>query len=375
MAKLILILRGLVTFGVIMNIQGKEVNQNFTNQNLTTVPVVELFVNVTTLILSFNKINRLNANDFQDYPKITDLYLDNNNISYISPMAFYGLYNINNLYLYENAFEEFPDLRNITSLKNLQIQNNSIKILNSDYLELPELVVLHLGNNKLTEFNITFQLNQSKSITVAGNKLTKVPMLQTILPNLESLSFTSNDITGDLPCEYFAKIPKMKKLSIKHNTLNSLHICGGELLEQISLGNNNMTEAPILNNSLPNLRNFKFGSNPIKYLPTDYFNKTPNVVEIGMSSTGIDVLFNLSYVPNLRKLALDSNSLSTVTMDDFKDNKYLEELYLADNNLQEIPNMLEFAKFVESSSLTVSLGRNPLNCSGSDLCWLKTMLK
>ena len=354
---------------------GIEVLQELVNLSLTEIPTDDIFPNVTILKLSFNNIERLEANIFENHTGIIKLYLDNNNISYISPIAFYGLHKLELLYLPDNNFAEFPDFRNVSSLKNVQIQNNSIHTLNAEYLELPILEIVDISGSDLSEFNISFQLSNLQYILLPRNELIKVPSLQYTLPNLEVLDFRHNNIEDNLSCDYFEKIPNIRRLHATGNFISDVHICGVEQLVTISLENNNLTTPPILNNTLPNLKHFYLGSNEITYIEESYFNKTPNLLELGLSFTVIEVVFDLSVLPNLRKLDMSYCSLSMIDMDNLLKLKYLESLYISDNNLQEIPNMIELATSLLSSRLNVRLGGNPIDCETTELCWLKTMWK
>ena len=352
-----------------------DILQEFVNLSLTEIPFDDIFLNVTILKLSFNNIERLETKIFENHMELIELYLDNNNISYISPMAFYGLHKLELLYLPENDLLEFPDFRNVSILKDIQIQNNSIHTLNAEYLELPMLEILDITGNELTEFNISFKLLELKSVILPGSQLTKVPTFQYALPNLQHLYFGHNNIVDSISCDYFEKIPDIRSLHSAGNSISEVHICGVEQLETLLLENNNLTATPILNNTLLNLKYFYIGSNPIIYIEEGYFNKTPNLLELGLSSTFIAVIFDLSVLPNLRKLDMSYCSLTFVNMNNLMKVKNLEKVYLSGNNLEEIPNMIEMATSLFSSKLSVSLGGNPIDCDTTELCWLKTMWK
>ena len=290
-------------------------------------------------------------------------------------MAFHGLYKLELLYLPDNNFEEFPDFRNVSTLKNIQIQNNSILNLNAVNLELPMLETLDLSRNKLAELNISFKLAELKRVVITQNQLTKVPTFQYTLPNLQYLYFGHNDIVDRLSYDNFVKIPNIRILHATGNIISDVDICGVAKLESLSLEDNNLTMPPNLNNTLPNLKYFYIGSNPITYIEEGYFNKTPNLLELGLSSTDIAVMFDLSFLPKLRKLDMRHCSLTVINMDNLMKVKYLETLYLSENNLQEIPNIVELATSLFSSKLSVRLGGNPIDCDTTELCWLKTLWK
>ena len=237
------------------------------------------------------------------------------------------------------------------------------------------LETLDLSRNKLAELNISFKLPQLKRVLIALNQLTELPTFPYTLPNLQHLYFGHNNIVGRLLCDYFEKIPDIRILHATGNFISDVHVCGVTQLETLSLEDNNLTTLPILNNTLPNLKYFYIGSNPITYIEDAYFNKTPNLLELGLSSTDIAVLLDLSVLQNLRKLDMSHCSLTVINTDNLMRVKYLETLHLSENNLQEIPNMVELATSLFSSSLTVTLGGNPVDCETKEHCWLKTMWK
>ena len=68
-------------------------------------------------------------------------------------------------------------------------------------------------------------------------------------------------------------------------------------------------------------------------------------------------------------------SLTVINTDNLMKVKYLETLHLSENNLQEIPNMVELATSLFSSKLSVRLGGNDIDCDTTELCWLKTLWK
>ena len=328
-----------ILFAIFSSGNSFEVSLEFANINLTEIPFNEILYNVTKLNLSHNSISSLESNIFENNTEIVELYLNNNSISYISPMAFSGTYNkLEVLYLQDNSLTEFPDLRNVSTLKSLQLQNNLIRTLNEEYLDLRMLEFLNLDKNNLTEFNQSFQLMELKEIKISWNQLTKLPSFYYELPGLKLLHFGHNAIQDQLNCEFFQKFPNLTNLCVDGNRLIQVEICGAEELETLSLENNNLTTVPILIETLLNLKYLFIGSNPITFIQDDYFSKLPNLVEFYLSSTHISVLFDISGLPNLRVLIMDNCRFHTIgnTLN-ISGLGQLETLSLKNNNFSVAP--------------------------------------
>ena len=108
-------------------------------------------------------------------------------------------------------------------------------------------------------------------------------------------------------------------------------------------------------------------------IDTDYLNKTPNLQKLGVADTKMELLPNLSHVPKLTYLGACCNELTSVKMEEFWNNGKLNQILSEGNNLQEIPNFKQLAKQTDAEKLKVDIRWNELDCSGNNLCWLKTI--
>ena len=342
------------------------------DQNLTSFPETLILRNVSILNLSKNKLQSLNSYIFQELEDITELYLGDNDISYISPMAFYDLHKIRKLNLSHNALQELPDLRNLSgSLQYLYLENNNINQLNSEYLHLSSLIALDLDNNFLNELNITVQLNDLQRIYMRNNVLKQLPKFEIVLPNLRTLELSDNEITGNFSCAYIDNIPMLQYFRVKDNHIGHAAFCVRHRLYSIDIRNNDLKETPALDDVLPNLRTFYFGRNFFSYIDEDYFSKTPYLSNLIISYTGINALPDVSVLTSLTYLDASNNNLKSVSTEQLKGLSRLWSISLNYNyDLSEIPNFLKVAQSTQSSTLYVSLHGASLHC-GSDLCWLK----
>lgn len=119
------------------------------NENLTGLE--DLPSTIVTLILedcNLEDISFLTNNS--NYENVYELYLDNNNITDISPIAY--LSNLDYLSLESNLIEEIPDLTNLEALTILNLNYNNIQMV--DDTNLPSsLISLEVKGNLLTEFS------------------------------------------------------------------------------------------------------------------------------------------------------------------------------------------------------------------------------
>ena len=175
--------------------------------------------------------------------------MNNNNISSISPVAFYGLTIIEILDLEGNALQEFPDFKNISnSTKHINISKNLIREIKSEYLDLPALYTLRLDNNELTDFNISYPMEKLEYLDLENNKLTRPPECIYALPSIKTLDVKYNRINGTINCKYLNKIIMLEYLMLTSNNIEYAEFC-----EMINLHSNELTTPPKLNYILPQL--------------------------------------------------------------------------------------------------------------------------
>ncbi|XP_071965002.1 uncharacterized protein [Antedon mediterranea] len=157
------------------------VNVSLSENELTEIPTDYLPVNLETLIVSNNKIERIKTNQLSAFKKLKVLKMSNNSISEIDVDAFDGLCHLKELILDGNRLR---NLKNITaavrkapmlSIVNLS-QNNFKHIFIPTDLE--HLQVLDFGNNMISDvsfFRCTYNLPNLKLLNLNNNNLTSFP--------------------------------------------------------------------------------------------------------------------------------------------------------------------------------------------------------
>ena len=103
---------------------------------------------------------------------------------------------------YNNLKHSIPsEIRHLTYLKSLYIQNNKLENIPSEIGQLSNLQVLNISNNKLSSIPAgTGNLQSVLTLVVGNNMLTEIPSEIGQLSTLRVLSFEGNDLL-DLPLE------------------------------------------------------------------------------------------------------------------------------------------------------------------------------
>lgn len=154
---------------------------------------VNLFPNLKTLDLSFNKIKNIKNID-----RLTKL---------------------ENLYFVQNKISTIDNLSTLTNLKNLELGGNRIKEIGEHDLEgLDNLEEIWLGKNLITKLNNLQYLKSLKILSIQSNKLKKIEGLET-LENLEELYLSHNFITS---IEGLEKNTKLTTLDITSNKITKI---------------------------------------------------------------------------------------------------------------------------------------------------------
>jgi hypothetical protein len=96
-----------------------------TNQLSGAIPTeIGNLANLIILHLTSNQLSGAIPTEIGNLTNLTDLYLLGNQLSGAIPTEISNLTNLTNLHLSENQFVNLPDLSSITTLDDLQIQNN-----------------------------------------------------------------------------------------------------------------------------------------------------------------------------------------------------------------------------------------------------------
>jgi len=296
----------------ILNIRGDP----FSNNNLSELPQwMAQLTNLHTLDLSGLNLSELprwmaqltnlhtlplSSNNLSELPQwmvqLTNLHtldLSNNNLSEL-PQSMAQLTNLHTLDISSNNLSELPQwMAQLTNLHTLDLRSNNLSELPQSMAQLTSLEILRLGCVTFTvDGNIGLvpigpnmlsnlpewmaQLINLHTLGLSGLNLSALPEWIVQLTNLQVLDFTANNLS-ELP-QWMAQLTSLHTLILRSNNLSELPQWMAQLtnLHTLYLSNNNLSELPqwmANDQSLPRLRSFYIGENPITEPPSEVLGK------------------------------------------------------------------------------------------------------
>ena len=215
---------------------------------------------------------------------IQELFLDYNNIGYISEDVFLCLKQLKIFSVVGNDLCELPlSLGNLTQLGYLYLQENCLQTLPITVGHLKSLQILNVVGNHLKELPHTFgQLSLLEKLCVDENNLTCLPNAFGHLKNLKLLEMTENKLKS-LP-HNFGQLEKLEVLNLCGNKLE--HYLPESFsylknLTDIDLSQNNLKRLPDVCKSQAKIKKLYVESNILEALP-NWINNLPKVEEFSV---------------------------------------------------------------------------------------------
>jgi hypothetical protein len=149
------------------------------------------------------------------------------------------------------------EIGQLTSLVNLDLEDNELTSLPAEIGQLTSLTRLILGYNELTSSPAEIgQLTLLRVLSLRYNQLTSLPAEIGQLASLEELRLEFNQLTS-LPAE-IGQLTLLRSLTLSENRLTSVPAEIGQLtsLEVLWLGENQLTSLPAEIGQLTSLRDF-----------------------------------------------------------------------------------------------------------------------
>lgn len=292
---------------------------------LKTLPG-EIAASTISLNLSNNYLRILNTNTFRNLTFLHSLWLDGNNLTFLTPGTFHALSRLQELHLSRNSRLTYLHANTFRGLLNLI----SLDLSHCNIFEIHPLLFSHLPS--------------LERLDLASNNMRYVPQAFRNLSRLTRLSLEGNHIEAigrdslkDLETLYDLNLRKNRIWIIQNGAFTKLLRLG-----MLNLGHNFITDLPNqLFDGLIQLKTMHLEANRI---------------------TAVDCTFRL--LLNLRNLYLNNNQISSISESAFLYLNKLHFLHLSKNNLSSLPMGL-FAKLTKLQY--VFLSNNPWRCDCSML--------
>jgi internalin A len=335
---------------------------------VTNVPIVAAFTNLTTLYLSSNHFGNLNfitnlpnLNTLAiNYSTVTNLdrltnhtllgyldvgYIATTNLSYVR-----GLINLSQLWAGGNHAGGIGVVSNLISLQVLGFDQDGVRDL-TPLTGLTSLYYLNLENNQITNASVISNRTALTSLYLAGNQIHDLTPLSR-LTNMQWMSLGGNGFTNAAP---LTNLHALVWLTMQSNFVQNVTPLAGltNLYYALDLSANQISDMSPLTN-LHKLTWLGMWQNQMKNLPSlvglsnvtslDFWgNQLTNASGVsGMTQltwlsfnrNNFTVAPTLTGLPNLNSLDLSSNHISNVSS--LAGLNSLNWLYLYANNLQSI---------------------------------------
>ena len=342
---------------------------NCSAKNLTEFPT-DLPRTTGKLVLSYNTISRLNPEDMKNIRYLQELFIEENNISFINEGSFQNNVLLESLNMADNKLVDLTPgiFQGLENLMNLTLDRNRIsRLKNGTFQHLRSLNKLDLsGNEILTIEEEAFDgLKHLTYLDLSKNKLRKVSEVNFWkLSSLRTLNLGYNQIDA-VEYESFFNLMHLEALFIDHNNLTvvpkALKIL--RALVELDLSTNPVEFIPM--EALAHLHSLKFlnlSFSKIRVFHGDHLKKILPRLRLSVHHNPLDCTCDLRWLKQwfYEDISLNSNlySLSYIKCE------YPKPLFgksLMDLNITDMKCSCEYC---QKSSVCVS-GRKTCNCRGN----------
>ncbi|XP_052833813.1 toll-like receptor 5 [Octopus bimaculoides] len=285
---------------------------------------IQLFLNSTlcSRSLTANGIKEIKTDTFRNLYRLTNLYLNENNISTIQVGTFDDLPRLTFLSLSSNGIKEIkPDtFRNQFRLTYLNLSFNDIKEMKGEiFQDLPSLKSLELGGNGMKIQAEMFQnLSILTRLDLSGNDMKEIkPEIFKYLSSLTDLYLNDNDIKY-IQRDIFGNLPNLEKLYLNKNSIDKIQVGTFD--------------------DLPRLRYLDLSGNDIKSIKGETFQNIYSLTTLDLGGNDMKEINAelFQYLSSLKTLYLHNNSITYIQRGIFESLPNLESLYLYENNIEKI---------------------------------------
>ncbi len=222
------------------------------------------------------------------------------------------------LYITYTSIDSLPE--DLSRVVMLDLSEQNLQKVPDVVFDLPNLQVLNLSSNQLTELTGLDALSNLEILNIGSNRFETFPIEITNLSNLKSLSVYWNDFER-FPDEFFQKNQQIEELEMTSLWEFDFNSCLPKVLQ------------------MPNLKHLNLGNGPVSLQGSD-FSVCANLQELGLinqDSINLDLLFEqLSHCPKFKIVHLSDNNILKLPPSIVKLTT-LERLNLFQNNLETLP--------------------------------------
>ena len=331
------------------------------NQLIIEETVFENLSELRALYLDHNELRYLTNGLFRGLNKLQILNLEVNDIHVLPEGVFQGLHIVSELVLFDNYLTNIIGVTSLSSLQSVQLSVNDLKVLSPNtFRGLNKLTELYLEDNMLLEIQgQPFDGFQClKKLWLSTNHLTVLHRnVFRGLHNLTELNLKANELQV-IHKDAFKSLTGLVTLQLEHNYLQDLnpgvfrHLGN---LEDLIMNHNlfaNLTDGLFQN--LKNLRVLVLSKNRLAILRTGWFKGLHNLRELELWGNQLSAIETGTFqnLHNLEGLVIRGNMLETLEKATFKGLRNLKKLNLHKNNLHEIqPGVLDDMVNLTSLSL------------------------
>ncbi|KAG0282841.1 hypothetical protein BGZ96_012797 [Linnemannia gamsii] len=322
------------------------------------------------LDLSCNSISSFHAAfKMKKLKNLRRLNLDHNMLTDISPI--YKLKSLRELRMNHN-FVPFLAIaiQNMTKLKILAMESNSLSTLPETMGKLGNLCELRLSDNNLRALPESIgSIRTLQVLALRSNLLERLPESWKDMENLSTLDLASNKLTG-LPAD-IVRLPKLTHLDLHDNQIRALPEKIGQLsnLVVLQLCNNQLREIPRDIGRLKDLHDLVLSFNQLRRLP-DEIGKLNKLQELKFDNNPLRSLpKTIQRLTNVRRVHLQGCELHDLPIELGVAFKELIHLDLSGNRFEVMPALDQMTRLEElyiSNNLLREIGTSSLNLQTSN---------
>ncbi|CAL1277984.1 unnamed protein product, partial [Larinioides sclopetarius] len=261
----------------LMQISGSAFNANVKQLRILTLSkcrlsfllptVFQALTKLEKLVLSYNLIESLPVEIFDDLSRLLEIHLKRNQISYLGEV-FRNNYRLRIIILTRNRLETVENLfHGLHRLENVDLAHNKLKVITEDdFSTTRSMRSLDLNKNSIARIdsNAFLMMANLKNLSLAYNKLKTLNGSLRNCHELETLKLHNNQLKEIRPSE-MSNLKKLMRLNLNYNKLSNVHEAFKNLihLQILDLNRNKLTT--ISRSTFPprlNIKNITIGVNP-----------------------------------------------------------------------------------------------------------------